>query len=58
MSPDGEYMTGDEFMTLLSETIDGMGYHYQKPSMFGSPVVMAAGGALMAWLGYNIYNRQ
>ena len=58
MSPDGEYMTGDDFMTLLSETIDGMGARYQKPSMFGSPVVMAAGGALMAWLGMNLYNRQ
>jgi len=58
MSPDGEYMTGDDFMSLLAETIDGMGARYQKPSMFGSPVVMAAGGALMAWLGMNLYNRQ
>ena len=58
MSPDGEYMTGDDFMTLLSETIDGMGARYKKPSMFQKPVAMIAAGGLMAWLGLNLYNRQ
>ena len=58
MSPDGEYMTGDDFMTLLSETIDGMGARYKKPSMFQKPVAMVAAGGLMAWLGLNLYNRQ
>ena len=58
MSPDGEYMTGDDFMTLLSETIDGMGARYQKPSLFQKPVAMIAAGGLMAWLGLNLYNRQ
>lgn len=58
MSPDGEYMTGDDFMTLLSETIDGMGARYQKPSLFQKPVAMVAAGGLMAWLGLNLYNRQ
>lgn len=52
MSPEGEYMTGDEFMLLLSETIDGMGVRYQKPSMFKSPVAMVAGGGILAYLGY------
>ena len=52
MSPEGEYMTGEEFMTLLSETIDGMGVRYQKPSMFKSPVAMVAGGGILAYLGY------
>jgi len=52
MSPEGEYMTGDEFMLLLSETIDGMGVRYEKPSMFKSPVAMVAGGGILAYLGY------
>lgn len=52
MSPEGEYMTGDEFMLLLSETIDGMGVRYQKPSLFKSPVAMVAGGGILAYLGY------
>jgi hypothetical protein len=52
MSPEGEYMTGDEFMLLLSETIDGMGVRYDKPSMFKSPVAMVAGGGILAYLGY------
>ena len=39
MSPDGEYMTGDDFMTLLlSETIDGMGaMRYEKPKYVPKP---------------------
>ena len=52
MSPEGEYMTGDDFMTLLAETIDGMGARYQKPSMFKSPVALGVGGAVVAYIGY------
>jgi len=58
MSPEGEYMTGDEFMVLLSETIDGMGARYQKPSMFQSPVAMVAGGGLLAYLGYMLASKK
>ena len=57
MSPDGEYMTGDDFMTLLSETIDGMGSRYQKPSMFKSPIAMTVGGGIIAAVGYMLYKR-
>ncbi len=58
MSPDGEYMTGDDFMTLLSETIDGMSMRYEKPSMFQSPVAMVAGGGILAYLGYMLATRK
>ena len=58
MSPEGEYMTGDEFMLLLSETIDGMGARYQKPSMFQSPMAMVAGGGLLAYLGYMLASKK
>ena len=58
MSPEGEYMTGDEFMLLLSETIDGMGARYQKPSMFQSPMAMVAGGGILAYLGYMLASKK
>lgn len=58
MTPNGEFITSDEFMELMSETIDGMSLRYEKPSMFGSPLAMGVGGALVAALGYKLWSKR
>jgi len=58
MTPNGEFITSDEFMELMSETIDGMAMRYEKPSMFGSPLAMGVGGVLVAALGYKLWSKR
>jgi hypothetical protein len=58
MTPNGEFITSDEFMELMSETIDGMAMRYEKPSMFGSPLAMGVGGVLVAALGYKMWSKR
>ena len=58
MTPDGEYITGDDFMQLLSETIDGMAIRYDKPGLFGNPVALGVGGVLLTGLGYMLWSRK
>ena len=58
MTPNGEFITSDEFMELMSETLDGMALRYEKPSMFGSPLAMGVGGVLVAALGYKLWSKR
>jgi len=58
MTPNGEFITSDEFMELMSETLDGMSLRYEKPSMFGSPLAMGVGGVLVAALGYKLWSKR
>ena len=58
MTPDGEYITADDFMQLLSETIDGMAIRYDKPGLFGNPVALGVGGVLLTGLGYMLWSRK
>ncbi len=58
MTPNGEFITSDEFMELMSETLDGMSLRYEKPSMFGSPLALGVGGALVAALGYKLWSKR
>ena len=58
MTPNGEFITSDEFMELMSETLDGMALRYEKPSMFGSPLALGVGGALVAALGYKLWSKR
>ena len=52
----GEYISSDDFMTLLSETVDGMALRY-KPPMYRSPLAMAGAGAILAVVGMKLLKK-
>ena len=52
----GEYISSDDFMTLLAETVDGMSLRY-KPPMYRSPLAMAGAGAILAVVGMKLLKK-
>ena len=52
----GEYISSDDFMTLLAETVDGMALRY-KPPMYRSPLAMAGAGAILAVVGMKLLKK-
>ena len=52
----GEYISSDDFMTLLAETVDGMAIRY-KPPMYRSPLAMAGAGAILAVVGMKLLKK-
>ncbi len=52
----GEYISSDDFMVLLAETVDGMALRY-KPPMYRSPLAMAGAGAILAVVGMKLLKK-
>ena len=52
----GDYISSDEFMTLLADTVDGMALRY-KPPMYKSPIAMASAGAILAIVGMKLLKK-
>jgi hypothetical protein len=52
----GEYISSDDFMSLLAETVDGMALRY-KPPMYRSPLAMAGAGAILAVVGMKLLKK-
>ena len=52
----GEYVSSDDFMVLLAETVDGMALRY-KPPMYRSPLAMAGAGAILAVVGMKLLKK-
>lgn len=52
----GDYISSDEFMTLLADTVDGMALRY-KPPMYKSPIAMASAGAILAVVGMKLLKK-
>lgn len=52
----GDYISSDDFMTLLADTVDGMALRY-KPPMYKSPIAMASAGAILAVVGMKLLKK-
>lgn len=52
----GDYISSDDFMTLLADTVDGMALRY-KPPMYKSPIAMASAGAILAIVGMKLLKK-
>ena len=52
----GEYISSDDFMTLLAETVDGMALRY-RPPMYRSPAAMLTAGVVLGALGLKLLKK-
>lgn len=52
----GEYITSDDFMTLLAETVDGMALRY-RPPMYRSPAAMLTAGVVLGALSWKLLKK-
>jgi hypothetical protein len=52
----GEYISSDDFMMLLADTVDGMSLRY-RPPMYRSPLAMAGAGAVLAVIGMKLLKK-
>lgn len=52
----GEYISSDDFMTLLAETVDGMALRY-RPPMYRSPTAMLTAGVVLGALSWKLLKK-
>ena len=50
----GEYISSDDFMVLLAETVDGMALRYKPPDVIVAPLAMAGAGAIRRCCRYEV----